>query len=99
MDLQVSKIVEEIVLEDLNQRFADEFVFSPILVEPDSYLDGEEYLKILIVFDGDQKLLDPNWTLGMIRRITPKLEAEGIEEFPSPSFVEKSEWLTHHRSR
>ena len=49
--------------------------------------------RILIIFDGDQKQLDPGWTSGLIGRIEPKLIDAGIEEFPSPSFIEKSEWL------
>ena len=35
---------------------------------------------------------DPNWTSGLISRIRPKLIEEGIEEFPSPSYVARSEW-------
>ena len=48
----------------------------------------------MIVFDGVQKALDPRWTsglIGLIRRIRPKLIEAGVEESPSPSFVEKSE--------
>ena len=54
-------------------------------------------IRITIVFGGDQKKLDPGWTSGLIRRIKPKLIAAGIEQFPSPSFVEKSEWLSLYR--
>ena len=91
------EIVKTIVRETLAERFtADEFVFDPIQVVPvvDEFGDGDgkEYLRIVIVFAGDQKLLDPAWTSGFIRRIEPKLIETGIEEFPSPSFVEKSEW-------
>ena len=88
--------VAAIVRETLEDRFADEFVFDPIRVIPavDEYGDGdgEPYLRIMIVFDGNQKALDPRWTSGLIRRIRPKLIEAGVEEFPSPSFVEKSEW-------
>ena len=88
--------VAEIVRKTLEERFADDFVFDPILVVPaiDEYGegDGEEYLQIMIVFDGDQKLLDPGWTSGLIRLIRPKLIKVGVEEFPSPSFIPKAEW-------
>ncbi len=94
--------VKTIVRETLAERFADdEFVFDPIrvvsVVDEFGDGDGEEYLRIIIVFDGDQKLLDPGWTSSLIRRIEPKLIEAGIEKFPSPSFVEKSEWLSLHR--
>lgn len=86
--------VSSIVGETLAERFAGEFVFDPIVVIPDTdYLDEDfKYLRIYIVFDGDQARLDPSWTSGLIRRIIPKLMAEGVDEFPSPSFVKKSEW-------
>ena len=90
------EIVKTIVRETIEERFKDEFVFDPIVVIPtyDEWGDGngELYLEIIIVFDGDQKRLDPGWTVSLVRRIEPKLIAEGIEEFPSPTWVNKSEW-------
>ena len=69
-------------------------MFDPIIVEPKIDHDGDKYLSITIVFDGDQKRLDAEWTLGLIRRIRPKLIELGIDDFLflSKSFVEKSEW-------
>ena len=94
--------VAKIVRETLTERFADEFIFDPISVIPavDEFGDGdgEPYLRIMIVFDGDQEALDPHWTSGLIRRIRPKLIEAGVEEFPSPSFVKKSEWPRLERS-
>ena len=88
--------VKAIVREDLEGHFKDLFVFDPIVVHQavDEFGDGdgEAYLRILIIFDGDQERLDPSWTSGLIRRIRPQLFAAGVEEFPSPSFIEKSEW-------
>ena len=96
------KKVADIVKATLVEHFADEFVFEPIEVIPavDEFGDGdgEAYLRIMIVFDGDQKALDPRWTSGLIRRIRPKLIEAGVEEFPSPSFVGKSEWPRLERS-
>ncbi len=86
--------VANIVRETLAQRFKDEFVFDPIIVEPKIDQDGDKYLNITIVFDGDQKHLDAGWTLGLTRRIRPKLMKLGIDDFLflSKSFIEKSEW-------
>ena len=88
--------VRSIVRETLAEHFRDEFVFEPILVVPaaDEFGcgDGSAFLRIAVVFDGDQGRLDPTWTSGFITRIRPRLAAEGIEEFPSVSFIEKSEW-------
>ena len=86
--------VANIVRETLAQRFKDEFVFDPIIVESKIDHDGDKYLSITIVFAGDQKRLDAEWTLGLTRRIRPKLMEQGIDHFLflSKSFVEKSEW-------
>ena len=79
--------VQEIFAETLNARFAGELDFGPIVVTPDVDWCGEDYLRVLIVVDGDMKRLDPSWTVGLIRRVRPHLEAAGITEFPSPSFI------------
>lgn len=52
--------VANIVRETLAQHFKDEFVFDPIIVEPKIDHDGDKYLNITRVFDGDQKRLDPD---------------------------------------
>ena len=88
--------VKEIVRKDLEGHFRDLFAFDPIVVHQavDEYGDGdgEVHLRILIIFDGDQDRLDPGWTVGLIRRIRPKLIAVGVEEFPVPSFIKRAEW-------
>ena len=95
--------VEIIVREILEDRFQGTFVFDPVLAVPevDEFGDGDgsAYFRILIIFDGDRKQLDPGWTSGLIGRIRPKLIDAGIEEFPSPSFIGKSEWLNLNRKR
>ena len=96
------EIVKSIVRETIEERFASDFVFDPIDVIPtvDEWgpdATGETYLRIIIVFDGDQKKLDPDWTSTLIRRIQPKLLEAGIAEFPSPSWIEKSEWESMQR--
>ena len=94
MTTKTQDAVANIVREILAQRFKDEFVFDPIIVEPKIDHDGDKYLSITIVFDGDQKRLDAEWTLSLIRRIRPKLMEQGIDDFLflSKSFIEKSEW-------
>lgn len=86
----------EIIRADLDRRFKGKFVFDPIVVEHavDEFGDGDgkPYFRIAIVFKGDQSLLDPDWTAGLITRIRPKLQEASIDEFPSPSFIEESEW-------
>ncbi len=92
INAEIPSRVADIVRDLLTERFRDEFVFDPIIVEPEVDHDGDEYLKIYVVFDGDQKNLDPGWTLGLSRRIRPELVEMGVPGVPGFSFVEKSEW-------
>lgn len=94
LNQELREKVAAIVGRELSERFGGQIVFDPITVIPsvDEYGDGEEYLRVMIVFDGDPEALDAGWTSGLIRRVRPKLFDAGIEAFPSLSFVEKSEW-------
>ena len=92
IDAAVPEKVEKLVRDLLDERFGTQFVFDPIKVIPRIDHDGDEYLHIYIVFDGDQKLLDPDWTLQLYELISPQLLEMGVLNSPSKSFVEKSDW-------
>ena len=69
MDQEVKDRVSAIVRDTLTGRFKDEFKFEPIAVveDIDEFIDDEqEYIEIIIVFDGDPVRLDPGWTSGFI---------------------------------
>ena len=101
--------VRAIVRETLAERFTDDdFIFDPIRisVQVDEYgpdATDEEYLAILIVFDGDQNNRDASWTSGIIGKLHRKLMAVGINDDVAPLWIEKSEyddierrWLKKH---
>ena len=97
INAEIPSRVAAIVRDWLTERFQDEFVFDPIIVEPEVDHDGDEYLKIYVVFDGDQKSLDPGWTLGLSRRIRPellemgpRLHGPGLESAPTVGAPEKA---------
>ena len=75
----------------LEERFSEEFTFGPIVVIPRTDHDGQDYLHTHIVFDGDQKNLDPRWTLRLSGRVWPHAERLGFPAIPIQSFVAKSE--------
>lgn len=89
---------KSIVRKLLDGRFTeDEFIFDPIVVIPTydewgPHATGELYLRILIVFDGDQKNLDVRWTGELGMRVREQLLEAGYEEFPNFSWIAKSEW-------
>ena len=94
IDVSVREKVAKRVEELLEERFGDEegLAFDRVKVIPKVDHYGDEYLHIYVIFDGDQKLLDPEWTVSLYTLITPCLLELGIMSPPSKSFVEKSDW-------
>ena len=84
--------VADIARDLLEERFGDDFVFDPIIVNQKVDHDGDEYLEIRIIYDGDVKKLDLDWTLSMGRLMEPALLEIGVAELPSRAFIEKSDW-------
>ena len=87
------------VRDALAQRFHDQFVFDPIVVRHETDHDGDEYLEIYVVFDGDQKNLGSGWKDGLYDRLWTESIAMGVPSVPGISFVEKSEWEEFMASR
>ena len=92
---RIVKIVRQLLFE----RFGDTFDFDPVIVEREFDQDGDEYVHVYIVFDGDQAELDPSWTSTLSGRLWPQLAEMGFDNPPSKSFVEKSEWLARPREK
>ena len=90
--VDVKKAFANIIEKELSAKFHDEFVFGPIHVQAELDLDGESFLHAYIVFDGDQKKLDPSWTAALPRNLWPCSEELGYPGLPIQSFVKKSEW-------
>lgn len=85
--------VSNIVRELLEERFADEdIVFGPIVTIPKIDHYDEEYVRVYIGYDGDRKILDPGWTVGLVRLIWPRLEELGVPGVPGKFFIPKDEW-------
>ena len=86
--------IAAVVKATLEERFKDDFVFEPIYVAYERDHDGDVCLSITIIFDGDQRRLDPGWTSSLERLLYPKLMELDIDRFDyiDKGFVEKSEW-------
>ena len=96
---EVFERVEKFVRKDLEGRFKEEFVFDPIIVNPELDHYGDEFLHIYIIFDGDQKKLDPRWTNGIEDRLLMHLPEDMLPHTPGHAFIEKSEWKEVHDER
>ena len=82
----------------LRERFKNEFEFGPIVVMPRIDDDGQGYLRSYIVFDGDQKKLDPMWTLRLSNLLWSHAERLGYPGIPVQLFVKRSEWPALEKS-
>ena len=99
IEAKVPGKVADLVREELTRRFSSELVFDPIKVVPMIDHDGDEYLRIYIVFDGDLSLLPPVWRLELLRSIQPQLTELGVLNIPNSTLVEKSEWEKAYKDK
>jgi hypothetical protein len=83
--------VKDYIRAFLQERFKGEFTFEPIEVIPQVDQDGDDYLQIYIVFEGDQQKLNPSWTLELNTALWEATRENGFQGVPAPLFVEKSE--------
>ena len=90
--------IRDMIRDMLQERFEDEFEFGPIVTIPRFDHDDIEYLHTYIVFNGDQKKLDPAWTLRLPGRLWPRAEELGYPGIPITLWVKKSEWSYLERS-
>ena len=90
------KVLEEvsnIVRETLAGRFDDEeVVFGPIVTIPKIDEYDEEYVRIYIGYEGESRLIDPDWTSGLVDLIWPRLVELGVPGVPGKFFIPKSAW-------
>ena len=84
--------VEKVVRDAVEERFGSDFVFDPIVVEPRSDMDDDEYLHVYVVYKGDRNKLDSSWTLGLASIILDHTTDDEVWHIPSKSFVPKREW-------
>ena len=96
---ELIKKVEDFVRKDLEGRFKDEFVFDPIIANPELDWWGDEFIHVYIIFDGDQKNLDSKWTLGIEGRLLDYLPEGALPHTPGHSFISKPEWKRIYKER
>ena len=84
--------VADIARDLLNERFGNDLVFDPVFAKSlvDHY--GDDYIQLYLVFDGDEKKLDLDWTIEMVFEMEPALNELGVYDLPGKFFIKKSEW-------
>ena len=95
MTPEAMELVKEAFSEALYARFPEGLVFDPIIIKPtiDYWGDGDVIARALIVVDGDTDLMLARGTYGMLTEVRERLQDQGVNEFPSPWYIDKDEYL------
>lgn len=83
---QARKVIDEAI----RTRYRD-VPFLKITVTPDIDEDGEEFLWVKAIYDGQPANIDTRKSLTMVRHIRPKLADVAVEAFPVISYIAKSD--------
>ena len=76
----------------LDETFHGTLTFDPITVEPTVDFYGEENLEIIVVYDGDDSLLDPHALNTISTELGDILYGLGFNNFPLESYIAKDEY-------
>ena len=90
---EVEKKFVNLIHKKLVEKFGDEFVFGPILVQASLDLDGIPACMLKKCSRGTRKKQDPAWKADLPCFLWPHAEARGgLPVLPLQSFVRKSNW-------
>ena len=84
-NVQLNKVTE-IIKDTIGSDFSNIEIID-IKVNTDVDFDGDDILRIEVVFKGSPKTVDTSQLSGMVRHIRPKLSDIGAEAFPILSFI------------
>ena len=90
MNAQTLKQATKVIDESIRAR-CDGFPFVEITVTPDIDQDGEEFLWVRAIYDGEPASIDTRKSVTMVRHIRPKLEEVDVKAFPVISYVAQSD--------
>lgn len=60
--------------------------------------EGEDVLRIDVIFEGDASKIDPRAMSGMVRTLRPVLDEADEPAFPLVSLISKADWRGEHRA-
>ena len=82
---------KDIIRADLDAQFRGKVRFGSIRITPRLGLDDEEYLDVLVVYDGRREELRAQVLNSLYERIGDDLRGIGINKNPSISYRDKTE--------
>lgn len=84
------KLIQQAISETLSADF-DNVKILDVTVIRDIDFDGDEILKVDIVFEGTPRDIDARTVSGAVRRVRPKLRDLGEMAFPLLSFISRGD--------
>ena len=94
------KAAEDSIRTMLSQQFGGKIVFDPVRVEVTTDHYGEDNLDIVVVYDGESDVLDPDQLNWVSMELAAILATEGFHNIPTESYIHKREyadWLALER--
>lgn len=86
--------LRDIVLDVLRERF-DDVAIENIDIQRDRDEDGNDILRVQVVFDGNTKRLDARKASSVQRYMRPRLAEIQETAFPVMSYISKSDYRKH----
>ena len=91
LSLEAEQNVAQIVRQDLEPITQKGISINEIKIMPGEDQDGDPYHHIIVIYSGNDNLLDPAWLNGFKRRNRDELAKWGIH-VTTESYVEDGEW-------
>ena len=87
----IVKFAEDNITALLANAFADTVAFGPIYVEPSVDPYGDDNIDIVVFYDGDYALMDPNTLNEIGVELWMRLKAIGFTNIPTESYIDLDE--------
>lgn len=91
LSTEAEQNVAQIIRQDLEPITTKGISINQIRIMPGEDQDGDPYHHIIVIYSGNDDLLDPAWLNGFKRRNRDELAKWGVH-ITTESYVEDSEW-------
>ena len=91
------KKIDAIVRQIVKQEMPDGLTMEDVCVVAHEDEFGEETVFVYVVYGGNYKRLDPDWTTSLPRRIRGQLAEDEQDTVVFKYFIHKSEWPRYYK--
>lgn len=93
----VVKKIDGIVRRIVQSEMSDGLTMEDVCVVAHEDAFGDETVFIYVVYGGDYRKLDPDWTSTLPRRVAERLSDEELDTYLFKYFIHKSEWPRYYK--